>query len=117
MLRPELELEREALELLLGSEGWKYFMAYVAGQWGDTAVVQHMRSGLSEIARGDAAGEHATAAQILSTQRRVRALVEWPAKRLAELERIRHEPPAGRRRRKVQRHGIGTDVTGAARNE
>lgn len=95
------DTELDDLDGLLIDPGWKLFAAYAEQQWGDTAVVKRMENAVgATLGNEDEAREHTQA--ILAAKRHIRALLEWPGRRVKELkdkaERAEREPHTPGRR-------------------
>lgn len=79
--------EREELEALTASEGWRTFAAHVAREWGTeegggARFLNAVRAAASERADSDATEK---LRQIVVAQREVHNVMAWPERRLKEL--------------------------------
>lgn len=91
--------EKQALTDLIESDGWAYLTKAAEVQWGDAAVIQLINQALANVPRGDQQGTQDTVAQILTSQRDVRAILAWPKLRLAQLAGAEKKPALFGRRR------------------
>ena len=81
--------ERENLEALVASDGWKTFAAYVGQEWGagGRAFLDATTKAADQKADADAM---AYLRQIIVAQREIQKLVKWPEERLKQLEPIEY---------------------------
>ncbi len=77
-LANEIAEEREALEDMLQSKGWRVFESYVAKEWQGIGYYHRMNGVLSGKTPEDAILIHKCSKEIVTT-------VTWPKRRLAEL--------------------------------
>lgn len=79
------DTECDDLGALLLDPGWIRFQAYAESVWGDSAVVARMEQAVGlELGDEQAAREHTQA--LLAAKRHIRALLAWPAQRVAQLQ-------------------------------
>lgn len=78
LLASEIAEEREALEDLLQSKGWRVFENYVATEWQGIGYFHRMNTVLEGAVPQEAQVIHRCSKEIVKT-------VLWPKRRLAEL--------------------------------
>lgn len=77
-LANEIAEEREALEDLLQSKGWRVFESYVAKEWQGIGYYHRMSGVLNSLKPEEAILIHKCSVEIVKT-------VTWPKRRVAEL--------------------------------
>ena len=80
--------EREELDVLMASEGWKLFCANVAREWGTTegGGVRFMNAVRDAAAEGSDQNATAKLRQITVAQREIHRLLEWVPERVKALK-------------------------------
>jgi hypothetical protein len=80
-----MDNEREELEALTRSEGWKMFQSYVESEWGPggRAFIDAVTKAADNKADADAT---AFLRQIIVAQKQIQRLVKWPEERLGALK-------------------------------
>ena len=77
----ELVSEREALEELIGTEGWRVFLRFARQEWKGEGYVARMGRALGTGDVSDARAVH-------MTNQEIDRLVNWPAYRVRELKGV-----------------------------
>lgn len=79
-----MDSEREELDALVNSDGWRLFTSYVQSEWGSggRAFIDATEKAADQKADADAM---AYLRQIIVAQRQIQRLVRWPEERLKQL--------------------------------
>lgn len=77
--------ELAALKGLLESDGWQAFTQHVEQTWGPAATLQRIEAGVSKVPLGDQDAVHDMTQHVLSAQKQIKTLVQWPSDRIAQL--------------------------------
>lgn len=82
---------RDALEALIGSQGWRDFLAYAGEQWGPKAYANKLKAAVSHAR---SVGKDASQAIELvdAANDAVADLMRWPADEIGRLKRSEHVP-------------------------
>lgn len=88
-----MDNEREELEALIGSDGWRLFCANVAKEWGTSEgggqrFMNAVRDAAAQTSDADAT---AKLRQITVAQREIHRLLQWLPERLATLKAAQPE--------------------------
>lgn len=83
----ETKAERDALRVLVQSEGWALFQRLIEQEWGADATLGKIDAALSVIARGDVDAVSDTVQQIQAARREVLKVLTLPRERLALLDK------------------------------
>ena len=73
--------KREALEELLQSDGWQYFVAYVRNEWQGVVYAQRIGTALANESK-DPHGPHV----VHRTSQELVRLLDWPKNAVVELK-------------------------------
>lgn len=85
--------EREALQALIESDGWKMFAAFVGKQWGDSeGNGERFLHAVSKASTASDADAIAHLRQIIVAQREVQLAIRWPSDRLQQLQKASQGP-------------------------
>ena len=91
-------LERENLESLLQSDGWRTFAAHVEGEWG-AGGREFIAAVTSAADNTSDASATAHLRQIIVAQKLIQRLMQWPSERLKQLQPAELQPIYPRRGR------------------
>lgn len=73
---------REALEELIKSDGWKYFLAHVGHEWQGLGYMQRMRTALTK----DFGADSIEPKVVDRTAQEVIKLLQWPSDQVRDLK-------------------------------
>lgn len=77
--------EREDLDALIASDGWRVFTAYVAGEWGSGG--RRFEHAVQQCADNpNDADATAKLRQVMVAKREIETLLKWPHERLKALQ-------------------------------
>jgi len=77
--------EREDLDELVNSDGWRRFKAFADAEWGDGG--HRFVQGVTDAAKDDTSRGTDILRQILVAQREIRTLLIWPEARLKAISK------------------------------
>ena len=77
--------EREDLDELVTSDGWRRFKAFAESEWGDGG--HRFVQGVTDAAKDDSPRGTDVLRQILVAQREIRTLLLWPEARLKSISK------------------------------
>jgi hypothetical protein len=88
------QAEREALDALLASEGWRVLVAWVEREYSAEMTLERMRQQLAGVKMSDEVTQQKLVSSHLGVREAVQAVVCYPKERLARLSE-RSEPAVG----------------------
>lgn len=89
------EHERENLDALVHSDGWRLFQSYVEGEWGNGGA--RFLTGVKDAANNTTPGATEQLRQIIVAQREIQRVMGWASERLKALNKPDLVASGGRR--------------------
>lgn len=102
MIDPDVN-EEDALRTLLHSDGWALFVAHLEREWGAEAYARQIDAAIAKAKQNRDSAE-GDIGELGAACRAVRVFIQWPTKRLAELQAKREatKPQGFLSRRRAQ---------------
>jgi hypothetical protein len=87
MIDPDIN-EHDALADLIGSDGWRLYLAHIDAEWGPVAYARQIDAAIAEGKKNRLTGDEIaeTVSEIAVAARKVQVAAQWPIRRLAELK-------------------------------